>query len=136
MNIKVTGIAELNAKLKKFADRFPISAGKALKQSIMQIERETKPITPGPGLSISRTTRPTGRLRSSIGVGVNRFGDPAGIGFSANGLTGWVGPTTNYAIFVHEGTKRMRGRPFLKQGAEKAMPMINEFFDKAIKENL
>lgn len=126
MDIEVTGITELNNKLKKFADRFPISAGNALKKSIFQIERETKPITPFK----------TSRLRASISTSVSRYGDPAGIGFSANGLTGWVGPTTNYAIFVHEGTKRMRGRPFLKQGAERAMPMINEFFDKAIKENL
>ena len=48
----------------------------------------------------------TGRLRASIGITETR---PIGAVVSTN---------VNYAIFVHEGTSRMRSRPFMEQGAE------------------
>lgn len=48
----------------------------------------------------------TGRLRASIHY------SPADLF-----LTSIVSTNTDYAVFVHEGTKFMRGRPFMKYGA-------------------
>ena len=48
----------------------------------------------------------TGFLRASINFTPVSFG-----------LRTWVSTHTKYAFFVHEGTKYMRGRPFMKYGA-------------------
>ncbi len=52
----------------------------------------------------------TGRLRASI---YTTLGDM--------GMKATVQPNTNYAIYVHEGTKYMRGRPFMYWGALSAV---------------
>lgn len=69
----------------------------------------------------------TGRLRASHTFGVSG----SGLGMKAT-----VEPTANYAVFVHEGTKFMRGRPFLKQGADESVRDIDDFFTKAAQEAL
>jgi len=62
----------------------------------MSVERYAKQLTPVD----------TGRLRSSI------FTSPATFQLSAI-----VSTKTEYAVYVHEGTKYMRGRPFMTMGA-------------------
>ena len=47
----------------------------------------------------------TGRLRASIST---RLGD----------LEATTSTNVEYALFVHEGTKFMRGRPFMEQGVQ------------------
>src|SRR5713101_1225674 len=47
-----------------------------------------------------------GRLRQSIHVDNSKF------------LESTVGTNVYYALWVHEGTRKMRGRPFLRQGFE------------------
>ena len=47
----------------------------------------------------------TGRLRASIAT---RLGD----------LEATTSTNVEYALFVHEGTKFMRGRPFMEQGVQ------------------
>lgn len=49
----------------------------------------------------------TGRLRASINT-------------SLGNLQATVAPHTNYAIFVHEGTRFIRGRPFMAIGMQQA----------------
>lgn len=49
----------------------------------------------------------TGRLRSSINWRLEFYG---GV------LTAIIGTNVEYAIYVHEGTRYMTGRPFLVQG--------------------
>ena len=51
----------------------------------------------------------TGLMRSTIGVGT-----------MINSLGAIVQTNVDYAIFVHEGTRFMRGRPFMEWGAEAA----------------
>ena len=61
----------------------------------------------------------TGRLRSSIGGGSFKGGSfPMGTGITTKGIEGRIVTNVNYAFWVHEGTKFMRGRPFMEQGAE------------------
>lgn len=54
-----------------------------------------------------RTPVDTGLLRSSIRTDIGN-------------LKAAVGPHTNYGIYVHEGTRRMAGRPFMRWGKEMA----------------
>ena len=72
-------------------------------------------ITQGPTRAIK-----TGRLRDSINA-------------SVRGLTGYVKPQTNYAYFVHEGTKSMRPRPYMKAGLEAATPEMESVVTDKIK---
>lgn len=62
-----------------------------------RVERFSKQLTPVK----------TGYLRSSIAVGwlIGKIG-------------ALVRANANYAIYVHEGTRRMRARPFMEKGAD------------------
>ena len=83
---------------------------KAVKKSAFLIEAESKPVTPVD----------TGRLRASISSQIMP-------------LTATIAPHTDYAIYVHEGTYKMRERPFMGWGTEKAKPHIERFFEQAVK---
>lgn len=54
----------------------------------------------------------TGRLRSSITWRIEVDG---------NGLVAIVGTNVSYAVFVHEGTRYMNGRPFLVEGLHQVL---------------
>lgn len=77
-----------------------IKLGKALQDAVAKfafsVERESKKVTPVD----------TGRLRASIATDVGT-------------LRATIAPHTNYAVFVHEGTRFMKGRPFMDWGLDK-----------------
>jgi phage gpG-like protein len=52
-----------------------------------------------------------GKLRASISVEMRNEGGPVA----------YVGSNVEYAVYVHEGTRRMRGRPYLTQALEQVM---------------
>ena len=91
----------------------------AIKKSIMGISSVATRIAP----------IDTGFLRESIQLGV---------GF--NQMEGFIVPLAEYAVFVHEGTrkwpisKRSRSgeRQFLKKGAEREKRNIEQHFEEAI----
>lgn len=68
--------------------------------------------------SMINTPVKTGRLRGST---YSRFMP----------LSGVIGTKTNYDRFVHDGTRFMKGRPYLKMAVDDANPKINEFFTDA-----
>jgi phage gpG-like protein len=107
-------------KLTKALNKYPETAGKELSiaftKSALQVVRETKPITP----------LKTGRLRSSIG---QQGGE--GI-FLIEKMRAIIGTNVKYAVYVHEGTKFMAGRPFLATGTQKAMSDIQQYFKNAL----
>ncbi len=72
---------------------------KKIKELAFLIERDSKKVTPVD----------TGRLRASIGV-------------TLKPMLAIVQPDTNYAFFVHEGTRYMMARPYMLWGAEAAVP--------------
>lgn len=71
-----------------------------IKELAFLVEREAKQVTPVD----------TGRLRASIRV------LPV-----IRPLEQVIQPHTDYAIYVHEGTRYMRGRPFMYWGAKTAV---------------
>lgn len=80
---------------KAIADGFQLQ--KQISQFAFDVEREAKQVTPVD----------TGRLRASIFTSIGN-------------LEARIQPNTNYAIFVHEGTRYMTARPFMQIGFEKA----------------
>lgn len=85
----------------------------AIRQSILMIERDSRILVPVD----------TGRLRASHR---SIFRD----------MYGEVGTHTNYDIFVHEGTRRMRGRPYLRNAVLRADSQIQKFFQTAAQDTL
>jgi phage gpG-like protein len=51
-------------------------------------------------------------------------------------LAATVGTNTNYDTFVHEGTKFMKGRPYLRMAVEDSNNEINDLFTRATQEVL
>lgn len=49
----------------------------------------------------------TGRMRGSVAVSM---------GIQDKGLSASIGPHVDYATYVHEGTRYMKGRPFMEWG--------------------
>ena len=96
---------------------YPDVVAPALRDASMKsaflVERYAKLVTPVD----------TGRLRASIATS---------LGVRDRGITSIVQTNVFYAVFVHEGTKRMRGRPYMQQGADRATPEIQAFYTTAV----
>lgn len=86
---------------------------KASMESAFLVERYAKLVTPVD----------TGRLRSSIATS---------LGIRDRGITSIVQTNVKYAIYVHEGTKFLRSRPFMRQGVDRAKPEMTTFYQKAV----
>lgn len=120
ITIRIIGLDKFTDKLKRFSPRLKSELCKAISQSAYLIERETKPITPVD----------TGCLRGSIRTNIT-------------GLRAIIAPTVDYAVFVHEGTRRWplhmppkspgTVRQFLRIGAEKSIPRIRKYFEDAVR---
>lgn len=111
---------EIKVDAEKAAKAFrqaPSDLGKNISLAVMKsafmVERESKLVTPVD----------TGRLRSSIDTMIKP-------------LMAIIAPHTNYAIFVHEGTRFMKARPFMERGARSAEGRIQGFFEKAVNDTL
>lgn len=109
INIK-TNIPVVSAKLLATPSRINRAMRDAIRKSALLVERYSK----------MRSPVDTGRLRSSIRTTINQ-------------LTATVNPTVDYAIFVHDGTRRMRARPFMVEGAQDAEREIKTVFEREIK---
>lgn len=115
VKIEIKNIAQIRAAFSK-APRLMSEAFKgALQKSALQVQRE----------SMIRTPVLTGRLRSSH----ENFLSGSGLQMSAT-----VEPTANYGMFVHEGTRFMKGRPFLKEGAYASLQEIDDYFTRAVQD--
>jgi len=101
MRIKIGSKPAFEKVAKKF-ERVPRQitkdAGSAIKEAALIIEGWGKFYTPVD----------TGRLRASIYT-------------TLRSMSAIVQPKTNYALFVHEGTSRMKARPFMKQAVVKIL---------------
>lgn len=110
---KIKNLDKLQKGFAKAPKLVKSALGAILKKSSFLVERESKKLTPVD----------TGRLRASIFTTILPF-------------KAIVQPKTNYAIFVHEGTKFMRGRPFMQQGLDKAKSQIDRIINKEINQVL
>ena len=63
----------------------------------------------------------TGRLRQSVFTRVEGMG---------NQVTGRVGTELPYGLWLDEGTKKMKPRPWLERSLDKAIPRLREIFER------
>lgn len=96
-------------KSKEVIDRINKNAEQLLKQACILVQDDAKRNCPVD----------TGRLQGSIQYEVKEN-------------DGMVGTNVEYAPYVHEGTSRMRGRPFLRDAGEKNKGKITELFKEGL----
>ena len=112
------GITIKNAKQFRDAfNRYPAIVrphlDSAIKRSVLMVGRSSRQLTPVD----------TGRLRASH---LEVF----------KPLYGEVGTHVNYDVFVHEGTRYMRARPFMQDAVNENKREINNLFTQELQEAL
>lgn len=113
ITLSIENLGSLRDAFSKAPKKMTDALNTAIKQSIFTVQREAQINTP---------VR-TGRLRASY---TSTF----------TPLEGDVGPTANYAIYVHDGTRYMRARPFLTNAVKTVESQVEGFFQKAIQSTL
>jgi len=109
IKVEIKGLEQLKRALAVAPMEMKTELSKAIKMSAFRVETESKKVTPVD----------TGRLRASISSEISL-------------MKAIVSPHTDYALPVHEGTRGMRGRPFMRWGVEAAGKEIESFFKQAI----
>lgn len=85
----------------------------AIQKTVLTIDRKSKMNTPVD----------TGRLRASH---YTQFSN----------LSGTIGTKTPYDVYVHEGTRFMGARPYLRNAVEKSTDDVDKFFTEAVDKTL
>lgn len=117
INIQITNIEQIKAAFRKAPELMLKELGTAIRKTLITIQGETiRNVHPGRGINII-----TGGLLSATER------PPL---FSQ--LKGVYAIDIYYAQFVHDGTRFMRARPFLKQAVESEQEMTNRFFKDAV----
>lgn len=109
INVTIKNLPEIKRAFAKSPRLMTRELNLAIKKSIFTIERK----------SMINTPVDTGRLRASHST---IFGS----------LRGQVNTNTNYDIFVHEGTRFMKARPFMLQAVNSSSMEIDKYFTDAV----
>lgn len=107
--IKITNLADIKRAFALAPTLMARELNTSIRRVVLQIGRESRMATPVD----------SGRLRAST---YERFGN----------LRGEVGTNTDYDIFVHEGTRFMRGRPYLRNSVERNEQTTDREFTSAV----
>lgn len=113
ISIKITNAAQIQRAYAKAPALMTKNLSVAIKTAVFLIQ----------GRSMINTPVKTGRLRGST---YTKF-EP---------LRGEVGTNTNYDRFVHDGTRFMKGRPYLADAVASSNDEVNELFTKATQDVL
>lgn len=113
IKVEIKNLEKITGAFSKYPEKVAPYLRNAAMESAFAVERRAKILSPVD----------TGRMRASIATS---------LGIATRGLSSVVSTNVNYAIFVHEGTRRMRARPFMRQGAEAATENIQTIYEKQI----
>lgn len=113
ISIKITNLDRIKYAFGVAPHEMTKQLNMAIKKSILTIQAD----------SMRNTPVATGRLRASTR---SLFGD----------LKGEVGTNTNYDVFVHNGTRFMPARPYLKDAVEDNNFLVNQFMTGAVQNTL
>jgi HK97 gp10 family phage protein len=113
ISIEITNLPEIRAAFRKAPAMMVRELDKAIRKSIFAIK----------GDSQRRSPVDTGYMRASHRE-------------MFSSLRGEVGPQAYYSIFVHDGTSRMRARPFLYDAVKSDESQVQGFFEDAVQNTL
>lgn len=109
IDIKIKNLPQIKAAFGRSPMLMTRELNKAIQLSVYSLERDSKINTPVD----------TGLLRASH---ITYF----------RPLQGEIEVVAEYAPFVHEGTKFMKGRPYLRKAVEKNNEKIQDYFTTAV----
>lgn len=109
VQIRITNLPQIRAAFARAPMLMARELEKAIQLTVLNIQRK----------SMINTPVLTGRLRAST---ASKF----------SYLRGEVGTHTNYDIFVHNGTRFMPARPYLRDAVEEANVETNKTFQTAV----
>jgi HK97 gp10 family phage protein len=113
ISVSISGLSEIDAQIDKNYEKQLRRANRAVHSAALTCQKVAKQNCPvGTPESTGIKGYHGGRLRQSIHVTRTAF-DAGRIYVEYT-----VGTNVFYAIFVHEGTVKMQGRPFLRKGFE------------------
>lgn len=113
VKVEITNLAQIKAAFFRAPQLMKKNLDYAIKRSVFDIKKQSQRITPVD----------TGLLRSRH---YTRFGY----------FQGEVGTNTEYDIFVHEGTKFMTARPYLRDAVEVRGGFVQAEFEHAVQKTL
>lgn len=100
------------SQTKKFSALLEKEIDKAITESALSMA----------GIIKARTPVRTGRLRASITAASHLLDS------SVKSGEGDVGTNVEYAPYVEYGTKKQKPQPYMRKGAEEALPTVNRIF--------
>lgn len=112
-----------STRLKNSGPRVGARASAAFRKTIHDIEADAKMLIE------AYDAVDTGDMMNSTSstiAGDGRFGE----------MTGEVGPTVDYGIYVHNGTSVMPGRPFLDDAFDRREPLLAQALAKIAESEL
>jgi HK97 gp10 family phage protein len=113
INVKITNLPQIKAAFAKAPTRMAKNLNDAIRKASIAIQRQ----------SMINSPVLTGRLRASHQT---IFGP----------LKATIMPNVDYAIYVHEGTRYMRKRPFLYDAVQSEQRAVDDYFRKAVQDTL
>lgn len=119
--MSLVGLAGFQASLKQALGASRLNGLQALEKSLLLIEAEAKRLIKS---GYYQPAIDTGRMIGSITYEINVAG--------LTELEGRVGTNVEYAIYVHNGTARMKARPFLLDAVANKQEQIVDIFNKVI----
>lgn len=113
INIRITNLSEIKRAFAMSPQLMARELNIAIREAVLTIGRQSRINTPVD----------TGRLRAST---YEKFGN----------LRGEIGTNTEYDLFVHSGTRFMRGRPYLLNAVNANSQNTDRFFTGAVQRTL
>lgn len=117
IDIDTTEVAALGSRLAGAGGRVGLKAAAALRKTAFDIEADAKMLIE------AYDAVDSGDMMNSVSTTITGDG-------RTGAMTAEVGPTVDYAFFVHEGTSVMPGRPFLGDAWDRRVPIYTEALAK------
>lgn len=126
VNIEIKNLAQFKAAMKSSPTIVRPHLVRAINTSVLLVGREAVNLVNNAGIFHAVDT---GVMKDSIlASGLERASGPR--------LLGQVGPDTNYAHWVHEGTRYMRARPFMYAAVEAQSTQVDQVFEDELQKAL
>lgn len=123
VKVDISEMAAYSAKLRHASGTVGARASAVLRKTAYDIEADAKQLIQ------AYDAVDTGAMLNSVSTTI--------AGDGRNGvMTAEIGPTVEYAIYVHEGTSRMPGRPFLTDAYDRRIGPFEQVLGRLAEEAL
>ena len=132
IEVKIKNIKQIRTAFKKAPADLARELAKAIKKSGERVEYEAKARGQSTGGFVKGGVMTPGARTTPVDTGTMA----RSIRARATLMESLIQPHVEYADYVHEGTRYMRGRPFMQWALERAQKNIDKYFEKALDNTL